>query len=125
MKTLPPPVRRLRIPELIQQVRDELVEVSSLHQASGKPTTLTIQKVTLEINVAVSAETSGSGEIGASVWVLDFKTSAARTARSEQVHKVTVEMSVQAPGVPAALARGLPAASAGPELRPALSPARP
>ncbi len=130
MKTPADPVRRLRIPELIQQVRSELVEAASRHQKSGNEGLLYIQKVTLEINVGVSAEETAEGAAGANIWVLDFKAGGTKALRSEHVHKVTVEMMVRAPGAPLALmGTALPAASVPAKLPPmptaaALKPAK-
>jgi hypothetical protein len=121
MKTTPAPVRRLRIPELVQQVRTELVEAAQRHQNSGNATLLYVEKVTLEINVAITAEEAMDGSTEAGIWVVDFKLGGTKSLRTENTHKVTVEMVARAPGAPKALTEKLLPVASAPE-RPATDP---
>jgi len=92
-KDLPP----LFLKDLIRQVRAELLDIVAENERTGTHGIFVVEGVSLEVNVTIDRKETIDGKMGANLVVVELSSKAAKSTRTEHVHKVTLQLGARQP----------------------------
>jgi len=85
--------RPLQLQDLIRQVRTELTRAVCERERGNEPRMFVVEKLTLEVNFVIENEQTLDGGGKTNLLAVEFNASGEKRYKTEQVHKVTLELS--------------------------------
>jgi hypothetical protein len=82
----------LLLKDLIVQVKKELTEAANARVANNEPSVFVLKNLTLEVHFLLEKSSSAEGSAGINILPILLGTKLAASNKSEQVHKVTLEL---------------------------------
>jgi hypothetical protein len=87
--------KKFPLSDLIQQVKSDLSEAMKRHEASEGGPEFVVESVELEVNFVIEEKQKAEGGAKASLFAVGFNATGEKTYKTEQVHKITLQLTAR------------------------------